>query len=151
MRWRDIYMYPRLLALFICLSFLFCLNKPACAGDVEAGIKAYQGGDYKTALSLLSMAAVQGNAAAQTNIGLMYYKGQGVSKDYEQAARWYEMAADQGYAAAQFNLGYMYDQGQGVLQDYKKAAAWYRLAADQGYAKAQANLGVMYYKGIGVS
>ena len=39
------------------------------------------------------MAAEQGNAAAQYNIGVMYYKGQGVPQDYVQAHMWFNLAA----------------------------------------------------------
>jgi TPR repeat protein len=51
--------------------------------------------------------------AAQFNLGLMYYNGQGVTQDYSQAADWYRKAAAQGNAAAQYNLGLMYYNGQG--------------------------------------
>ena len=98
-------------------------------------------------------AAESGNALAQTNLGLMYYNGQGVPQDYAEAMKWFRLAADQGDATAQFNLGLMYYKGyngQGVPQDYAEAMKWYRLAADQGDALAQTNLGLMYYKGKGV-
>jgi hypothetical protein len=44
-------------------------------------------------LSLISsagnrMAADQGNAAAQTNIGILYEGGLGVTRDYSEAMRW---------------------------------------------------------------
>jgi uncharacterized protein len=94
--------------------------------------------------------AEQGDAAAQFNLGVMYYEGRSVQQDYNQAAAWYRKAAEQGHAKAQFNLGMMYDEGQGVQQNYTQAAAWYRKAAEQGHAKAQFNLGVMYKKGQGV-
>ena len=40
--------------------------------------------------------ADQGLAIAQFNVGLMYDKGQGVSKDEVQVMKWYRLAADQG-------------------------------------------------------
>ena len=97
------------------------------------------------------MAADQGNAQAQCNLGLMYNHGQGVAQDYSAAMKWYRMAAGQGNAQAQVNLGIMYHQGQGVAQDNSAAMKWYRMAADQGYAQAQRNLGIMYEKGQGVA
>ena len=96
------------------------------------------------------MAADQGHAGAQNNLGCNYYYGQGVEQSYEEAAKWYRLAADQEYAPAQCNLGYAYGEGQGVMQSYKEAVRWYRLAADQGYAPAQCNLGFMYERGLGV-
>jgi TPR repeat protein len=94
--------------------------------------------------------AESGDAEAQNNLGVMYYKGLGVPEDYAEAVKWYRLAADQGDAEAQFNLGVMYHDGRGVSQDYAEAVKWYRLAADQGDAEAQGNLGVMYHDGRGV-
>jgi TPR repeat protein len=80
------------------------------------------------------MAAEQGNAAAQYNLGNKYNKGQGVPQDYTEAVKWYRMAAEQGNAAAQSNLGIMYDAGKGVPQDYTAAYMWLNLGAAQGNA-----------------
>ena len=96
------------------------------------------------------LAAEQGHARAQFNLGVTYAKGRGVPQDDKQAVKWFRLAADQGHANAQFNLGIMYYEGQGVPQDDKQAVKWWRLAADQGHADAQTNLGVMYAQGRGV-
>ena len=107
--------------------------------------------DYKEAVKWYRLAADQGDASAQFNLGVMYDNGQGVAQDYKEAVKWYRLAADQGFASAQFNLGVRYANGQGVAQDYKEAVKWYRLAADQGDAAAQNNLGVRYANGQGVT
>jgi TPR repeat protein len=106
--------------------------------------------DDKEAMKWYRLAADQGYASAQNNLGLMYANGQGVPKDDKEAVKWYRLAADQGNANAQFNLGGRYANGQGVPQDYKEAVKWYRLAADQGNASAQFSLGVRYDNGQGV-
>jgi len=98
----------------------------------------------------LRLAADQGDAGAQTNLGIMYASGNGVPQDDAEAVRLYRLAADQGNPLAQANLGYMYDTGRGVPQDAAEALRLYRLAADQGYANAQSNLGVKYADGDGV-
>ena len=100
----------------------------------------------------LRLAAEQGDAEAQANLGVMYMFGRGVPQDDAEAVRWYRLAADQGEAHAQVNLGLMYAEGRGVPQDDAEALRWYRLAADQGNAPAQANLGIgmMYAAGEGV-
>jgi len=67
----------------------------------------------KTAVKWYTLAAEQGHAQAQFNLGLM---------------------AEHGDAEAQFNLGGMYDIGQGVPQNAKAAVKWYTLAAEQGHA-----------------
>ena len=41
-------------------------------------------------------AAEQGFVDAQANLGMMYYHGQGVSRDHKEAARWLQLAADRG-------------------------------------------------------
>ena len=83
------------------------------------------------------LAADQGDAGAQTALGVIYANGLGLQKDPEKGLEWFRKAADQGYANAQNNLGTMYDRGDGVEQNYAEAIKWYRLAADQGYANAQ--------------
>ena len=96
-------------------------------------------------------AAKQGDAQAQTNLGLMYADGRGVRRDDAEAFKWYRQAAAQGNAEAQYNLGLMYEYGLGVRQDYAEAVKWYRQVAEQqGHAKAQYNLGWMYDEGRGV-
>ena len=114
----------------------------AAAGPVEDGAAAYKSGDYAKAVKMFRLAADQGIAPAQSNLGIMYAEGQGVPQDYSEAVKWYRLAADQGDATAQSNLGLMYAEGRGVTQDYAEAVKWYRLAADQGHAGAQFSLGI---------
>src|SRR3546814_7749698 len=87
---------------------------------------------YTTLFRSTRRAAEQGEARAQSNLGLFYMKGEGVSRDPAEAARWWRAAADQGLSQAQFNLGVLYEQGEGVAVDYAEAARWYGLAAAQG-------------------
>ena len=101
-------------------------------------------------ISFLKERDDQGLAFAQYNLGVRYYKGEGVSQDYQEAARWFRLAADQGQPRAQASLGVMYRDGNGITQDYKEAIRWFRLAADQGHARAQNHLGLMYARGEGV-
>jgi uncharacterized protein len=56
-------------------------------------------------------AAEQGYAKAQLNLGQMYLRGRGVSKDYVEALNWIRKAADQGDARAEDALGFMYCKG----------------------------------------
>ena len=107
--------------------------------------------DDREAARLYKLAADQGNAAAQNNLGVFYENGRGgLPKDDREAARLYKLAADQGNAAAQNNLGIFYEQGRGGLpKDDREAARLYKLAADQGDAVAQNNLGIFYERGRG--
>jgi len=85
--------------------------------DFKAGVKAYDRGDYATAMKEWRPLAEQGIAKAQSNLGSMYEYGEGVPQDDKEAARWYRLAAEQGYAKAQSSLGLMYEYGEGVPQD----------------------------------
>ena len=133
------------------VSLLTCAGGVAIAQDLDAGLKAAQAGDFQTALKEWKpLAADQGHAYAQYNLGWMYANGRGVPEDDAEAVRWYRLAADQGLAIAQLHLGLMYASGRGVVEDDAEAVRWYRLAADQGLAYAQYNLGLKYANGRGV-
>ena len=103
------------------------------------GLDAYDKKDYETALREWKLAAEQGDADAQFNLGLMYDKGKGVSQNYKTAVKWYRLAAEQGFAVAQSKLGWMYDEGKGVIKDYSLAHMWWNVAASQGNKNAKNN------------
>jgi len=94
-----------------------------------------------TGLKWITLAAEQGNANAQFNLGTMYENGLGIALNYNAALKWYRLAAEQGNANAQYYLGWMHHKGLGVPQNDKTAVKWYRLAAKQGHADAQFSLG----------
>lgn len=108
-----------------------CLAMPAWA-DFQAGMDAYNRGDFKTALREWQPLAEQGDARAQFSYGLLYENGDGVPRDYSKARQWYEKAAAQGDAKAQLYLGLQSSFGQGVPMDVVEAYMWYSLAAGNG-------------------
>ena len=120
------------------------------ADALQRGKAAQDRKDYAEAARWYRKAADQGNADAQSDIGVLYQNGWGVARDYAEAMRWYRKAADQGTAFAQNKIGFQYQMGQGVAQDYSEAIRWYRKAADQGDAVAQNNIGCLYTNGQGV-
>jgi TPR repeat protein len=77
----------------LALSF----SAPAMAGPFEDGVTAYDRNDYSTAMRHWRPLADQGNPAAQSNLALMYFKGQGVSKDLAQAYMWASLSAARGH------------------------------------------------------
>jgi len=83
-------------------------------------------------------------------LGVMYWKGNGVPQDYVKAAEYYRKAAELGHAEAQYSLGTLYKGGAGVPKNYVEAAKWYRIAAEQGLKEAQFHRGYVYYNGEGV-
>jgi len=105
---------------------------------------------FQEKLLEMKQKAEAGDATAQNDLGVMYYRGKGVPKDAAKAVEWYQKAVAQGNSPAQFNLGVMYHSGEGVPKDAAKAVEWYQKAATQGNAFAQGNLGVMYARGEGV-
>ena len=131
------------------LFLTLLVGNPAFSADFQKGWDAYNEKDYTTALQEWSPLAEQENASAQYNLGLMYYNGQGVTRDPNTAFKWYKLAAEQGHALAQYQLGHFYRIGSVVPQHYKAALKWYKLAAEQGVVDAQVGLGLMYFQGKG--
>ena len=56
--------------------------------------------DYAEAVRLFRLAAAQGHAIDQHNLGCMFDHGQGIAQDKAEAIRWYRLAAAQGLANA---------------------------------------------------
>ena len=100
--------------------------------------------DAAKAAAWFHRAALQGNADAQFNLGLMYAIGKGgLAKDSVKAFDFFHKAALQGNADAQNNLGAMYHMGEGTKQNLAEAKKWYAKSAAQGNIDAQANLKTM--------
>ena len=78
------------------------------------------------------LAADQGHAVAQFNLGVIYANGRGVPQDDAEAAQWYHRSAEQGNATAQNNLGVMYATGAGVLKNSVLAHMWFNIAGANG-------------------
>lgn len=114
--------------LLVC-ACLFALTGQAIADSLSDANRAYDTGDFAKAAKWYRLAAEQGDAYAQLNLGMMYYRGEGVPQIYQEAVKWYRMAAEQGNANAQYFLGVMYDNGRGVPQDYVPAYMWVNIAA----------------------
>jgi len=134
--------------LFAVLTLL--LSATSWSADFDTGQKAYDSGDYQTALTEWQPLAESGHVGAQFGMGLLYANGFGVPMDNEQALKWYRLAAEQGNADAQCNLGVVFSNGWGVPQSDEKAFEWYSLAAEHGVTQAQTSLGRMYLHGYGV-
>ena len=77
--------------------------------------------DDAEAVRWYRLAAEQGHASAQFNLGVRYATGRGVLKDDAEAVRWYRLAAEQGHARAEFNLGVMHADGRGVAPDVRSS------------------------------
>lgn len=116
------------------------------SGDYERGLELYKQANYAAAYKLWLPLANNGDARAQTMIGVLYKNAWGVEFNAREAERWHLMAAKQGYPEGQYNLGDLYVGGWGV-QDCNKGMAWLRKAANQGHSKAQLLLAYIYDSG----
>src|SRR5512134_1071563 len=123
---------PRFLA-FATLVFVFAT---ALHADFAAGMRAYQNGDFGTAMLELKREAEAGNASAQFTLGFMYSAGKGTAVNEAEALKWYRMAAQRGNADAQYAAGYMLLNGKGAAADEAEAARMFQLAGRQQHLPA---------------
>ncbi len=100
----------------------------ALTGHKKSVFKRHNDPDLISALKYFTMAAEQGNADAQFEVGQMMAQGLGTAQLFEEAMHWYELSARQGHAKAQFNIAFLYAYGQGVDPDMLKAYEWYRIS-----------------------
>lgn len=95
-------------------------------------------------------AALQGNAAAQFSMGLVFEQGDGEDVNHAKAVYWYERAAKQNYLKAIINLAILVESGRGVKQDNKRTFALFKAAASQSSPVGMYNVGRCHHFGIGV-
>jgi TPR repeat protein len=127
------------------LSLLVLFAVPAAAQSLEERMKsaagAYERKDFAAAIALWRPLAELGNAEAETLLGAMYWRGEGVLRDHAAAAKWYLRAAERGYARAQNDIGFMYGFGEGIPPtDNVQAYKWLSLAIANYTGKNQERL-----------
>lgn len=110
-----------------------------------AGRRGVRKANVEEAFKWFRLAAEQGYATAQYNLGSLYYYGTGVPKDTQEALKWYRKAADQGFIQAQYFLGWLFSRG--VEENFKESVLWFSKAAEQGDPEAQLSLGLMLLRG----
>lgn len=123
------------------------LSTPAQSADFQTGLDAYENKDYATALAEFAPLAEQGDAKAQSRMGILYGFGRGVPKDDKIAIKWLLLAAEQGEGLAMYNMGALCEDSR--ASDNVCIKKWFKLSADQGFAKSQYRLGVFYWTGYG--
>jgi TPR repeat protein len=69
---------------------------PICVAPTSTGKGVKQ--DYAKAVKWYRLAAAQGYAEAQTNLGVMYYTGRAVVQDYIRADIWFNLGGTSGNA-----------------------------------------------------
>jgi TPR repeat protein len=129
---------------------MLCLLLLLLAADYQAGMRAYQRGDYARALAQFRPLAERGKPQAQTVLATMYERGLGVDRNIRAAIRWYSRAAAQNDTEAMYGLGRIYAQGRVVPRDMPLALKWYERAALGGHALSMFTLANLYERGEGV-
>ncbi len=123
----------RLWSLTLSLLLLVPLSARA---DFADGLRAYDAGEYESALAEWTPLARAGDGDALLALAGLYRQGLGTAPDLARAARLYRRAAEQGAVIAQLNLGDLYARGQGVARDLVRAYMWLELAARQQHGWA---------------
>jgi TPR repeat protein len=130
---------------FICASLAWAA--PAAAQNLNAGIDAWQRGDYVTAVAIWRPLAEAGDPDASFNMGQAYRLGRGVLVDLGTAQSWLEKAAQKDHVDAQATLGLLLFQNGNQTAGLK----WLRLAAEKGDARAMLVYGTALFNGDGVT
>ena len=135
------------------------LQRAQAAGSLEAshqlGIAYAQGlaglpRDPARAAALFERAASGGHRRAALNLGILYFRGQGVKHDLVQARAWLEKAAADDDPYALYTLARAMEESEGpALADPIRAADLYRRAAEKGHPMAALRYGLALAEGNG--
>lgn len=115
----------------------------ASAQDVQAGIAAWQAGDYANAVAVWRPLADRGDADAQFNLGQAYRLGRGLPQNLNLAEQWFERAARQRHEQAGASLGLLLFQNGRA----REAMPWLQAAALRGDPRAQYVFGTALFNG----
>ncbi len=96
--------------------------------------------DAEFAAGLLEVASNGGYAEAQSELGVLYYRGVGVKQDFEKAASLMVDAAEQDWVIAQYDLAVMIKEGRTEANDLFNVDELLEFAANQGLYAAQVHL-----------
>lgn len=78
------------------LLFLACLWSVSAFADFDQAISNYRSDNYDAAFAGFMEGALEGDHVAQFNVGVMYYRGQGVPKNVVEAYSWIDLATEGG-------------------------------------------------------
>ncbi|QIM62567.1 hypothetical protein A1D29_04250 [Pasteurellaceae bacterium Orientalotternb1] len=100
----------------------------------------YGMGDYSRAYDYYYDSAKQSYPSAVTQVGVLYYYGEGVDRNYRESAKYFQKAVDLGDKRAYYFLGLSYMESHGVAQDLNKAAELMLKAKEYGIVAADKKL-----------
>ena len=136
---------------FVAMAFLATTPAMARTGaqikaQFDAGVTAYDAGDYRKAFELWWDLQYE-DIAAMRNAAMMLRKGQGTTRDPKKAQELYERAAEIGLPTAQADLADMLLKGEAGPPDLARALPLLQAAAAANHPVAQFELGELYETG----
>ena len=97
--------------------------------------------DYGQALKWYRLSAEQGDDDGEYNLGLLYFRGNGVPKSFRESEKWFRKAAEQDMSEAQNDLGILYFLGgDGLPQNLAEAYKWLWIASERDVARGKPTL-----------
>ena len=112
---------------------------------IQEGRKFEKVANYVKSAEYYRIAAEQGNMVAENNLGILYYRGKGVSKDYGTGLYWLKKSEAHGSANAAYSIGRIYEYGLGVAKNIDTAKLWYNKATAKGNTRAKKELERLQY------
>lgn len=100
--------------------------------------------NWSKVFELILPLAQKGDREAQVNLGILYYKGQGVKKDLAKAYWWLNEAAERGNVKALNNLGLFFLKGYAVAKNIPHSIKLFEYSAQLGSQEATFILGQIY-------
>ena len=138
-----------IMSLFLGLALASCASDTTASSlknDFDAGVAAYDAGDYAKAYKIWS-AIDDDDIAAMRNVAMMRRQGLGTEKDPKGAEDMYLRAAEAGLPTAQADLADMLIRGEAGPPDFKRALPLLQAAAGANHPLAQYELAQFYEVG----
>jgi hypothetical protein len=111
----------------------------------NAGMNAYEAGKFEEAYNYFIQEET--NPRCAFALGVIYYNGQGISRDFKKSTHYYTIAAEAGIVPAQVSAGFAYANAMGVPQDFEQAVRFLLPASEAGEASAKVTLAEIYAMG----
>lgn len=133
----------------LCLALAACASPAKPRPSFDEGVRAYDAGDYTTALQIWSALAEDYDLAAMRNLGLLFENGLGVPKNDGIAAQHYRDAAENGLVSAQLSLARLHANPSSDQHNPRFAYEWFVQAAISGSDLGAFQAARMMYFGEG--
>lgn len=127
-----------LIVLFIKLTFAMTFEEVYTIKEIQGTMKALK--HYKNL-------ADEDNPKALHELGLIYFKGDGIAKNINQAFNYFQKASDLGNLESTYTLGRIYLSNKTHYHDPKKAYNSFVEAANKNHAKSQLMVGRFFLIG----